>query len=578
MAKRIDLTGYQLDTVTIIKPSEYNKGYWIGKCSRCGNISEYRAYEITHDISKHCKICGDPRIERLEGKQFGEWTVLKYAGSRQWLCKCSCGEVRTVQSAMLRSGRSLSCGHNKIANIQGNESVEVISNSYKSYVGKTIYNWQILEHIDGKYFKCKCLKCNKTYNRDIASIIRGQSTQCKSCGALSNDDIIGSKINSWTVLKRDPNNLNNYICRSITRYTLINGLSKCCGMCNKTDSQVEIFNNKELLMRLIDELTNELGRKPTSYEVANKLSINYNSLNRKIAYDNDIKDLIDHNRSEIEDAIINIVKQYCNNYKLHDRTVLDGKELDIYIPDKKLAIEVNGSYWHSDNFKDSNYHQLKTLSCIKNGIKLIHIFDYEWWKNSDKLTNYIIEQLSNNKTIINGRDTSILEIDGTKANEFMEKYHLQGKCNSTINIALAYNGDIVSIMSFSKPRFNNEFQYEIIRLAFKNNTIINGGVEKLFSYFIRQYKPKSIVSYSNLSKFYGTVYTKLGFSGPDITKPNYMWVKPSNKSTLTRYQTMKHKLIEQGLGTEEETEDEIMENLGYYKVYDCGNYKYEYRT
>ena len=45
---------------------------------------------------------------------------------------------------------------------------------------------------------------------------------------------------------------------------------------------------------------------------------------------------------------------------------------------------------------------------------------------------------------------------------------------------------------------------------------------------------------------------------------------------LTRYQTQKHKLLEQGLGTSEQTEDEIMYGAGYIKVYDCGNLKLEW--
>ena len=45
---------------------------------------------------------------------------------------------------------------------------------------------------------------------------------------------------------------------------------------------------------------------------------------------------------------------------------------------------------------------------------------------------------------------------------------------------------------------------------------------------------------------------------------------------LSKYQIQKHKLIELNLGTEDQTETEIMESNDYYKVYDCGNLVLEY--
>ena len=45
---------------------------------------------------------------------------------------------------------------------------------------------------------------------------------------------------------------------------------------------------------------------------------------------------------------------------------------------------------------------------------------------------------------------------------------------------------------------------------------------------------------------------------------------------LPRYKTQKQKLLSKGFGTKEQTEDDIMESLGYYKVYDSGNLKLEW--
>ena len=97
--------------------------------------------------------------------------------------------------------------------------------------------------------------------------------------------------------------------------------------------------------------------------------------------------------------------------------------------------------------------------------------------------------------------------------------------------------------------------------------------------FIKEYKPISILTYVDISKFTGNSYTRLGFKPTKeepITEPNYVWVKEGTNNYLTRYQTQKHKLVREGLGTSEQTEDEIMRQLGYLRIYDSGNLKMEW--
>jgi hypothetical protein len=128
-------------------------------------------------------------------------------------------------------------------------------------------------------------------------------------------------------------------------------------------------------------------------------------------------------------------------------------------------------------------------------------------------------------------------------------------------------------MTFSKPRFDKEYQFEIIRSVWKSGYSVIGGSEKIFKSFITsKYNPKSILSYCNIAKFVGSSYSRLGFKLVSVTEPNYVWVKDNN--VISRYKTTKRELVEAGLGTENDTENAIMERLGYLKVYDCGNAKY----
>ena len=71
-------------------------------------------------------------------------------------------------------------------------------------------------------------------------------------------------------------------------------------------------------------------------------------------------------------------------------------------------------------------------------------------------------------------------------------------------------------MSFGKPRYNTEYEWELLRLCTKHDV-----AEKLFKYFVDNYSSNSIVSYCDLSKFEGQVYSKLGMNLVRESDPNY---------------------------------------------------------
>jgi hypothetical protein len=135
-------------------------------------------------------------------------------------------------------------------------------------------------------------------------------------------------------------------------------------------------------------------------------------------------------------------------------------------------------------------------------------------------------------------------------------------------------------MTLGDPRFDTNFEWEIIRECWLPDTLVIGGASKMFEYFKRNYNPLSVISYCDATKFTGSVYFNLGFKLDAVnpmTDPNYVWIKksiPNGFETLSRYQTQKKKLIARGLGVETQTETEIMENLGFVRVYNSGNLRF----
>lgn len=247
------------------------------------------------------------------------------------------------------------------------------------------------------------------------------------------------------------------------------------------------------------------------------------------------------------------------------RSIINPLELDMYLPDYKLAIEYDGIYYHSEQFKPEGYHIFKTLECEKQGIQLLHIFDIE---DIDIWKSIISGKLKKNIKIF-ARKCIVKELSFDETKIFLEENHLQGFCPAKYRYGLFYNGELVQVMTFGVPRFNKRYDFELLRLASKKFTSVVGGASKLLKFFRDSHKG-SIISYANRRFSTGGVYRKLGFTQLGRTDVNYFYT--GHNEVLTRYQCQKHKLkdILENFDPSK-TESENMRLNGYFKVFDCGN-------
>ena len=104
------------------------------------------------------------------------------------------------------------------------------------------------------------------------------------------------------------------------------------------------------------------------------------------------------------------------------------RQLDLYIPNIKLAIELNGVYWHSG---DKIRHLEKLNLCKENGIKLLQFWDYQWNEKNEMCKSIIRSNVGLNERIY-ARKCSIVELSSLEYKQFLEKNHLQGSVNSSI--------------------------------------------------------------------------------------------------------------------------------------------------
>jgi len=282
-----------------------------------------------------------------------------------------------------------------------------------------------------------------------------------------------------------------------------------------------------------------------------------------------------YNTSSYEKEIFNFLKEFLSSdILINDRNIIPPKELDIYIPDKKIAIEINGVRWHSDIFGINKfYHLNKLIICQKQNIQLIHIFEDEWLYKQNIVKARLKQILGCfDGQRIHARKCIIKEISPKIKNEFLEKYHLQGKDNSIVKLGAFYNNELVSVMTFSHGNISKGSKpekdiWELNRFCSNYNYHIPGIASKLLTYFKRNYSWKEIFSYADRRWSVGNVYEKLGFEFIRNTTINYWYTKGNER--IHRFNLRKRNDEPENI-----TEWELRKNEGYSRIWDCGNLKY----
>ena len=276
--------------------------------------------------------------------------------------------------------------------------------------------------------------------------------------------------------------------------------------------------------------------------------------------------------------LYNLIKENYDGEILQNvKNIINPYEIDIYLPDLKLGFEFNGVFLHSDKFKDNNYHLKKYNKGIDNGIKIITIWEDDWTLKREICTSFVINKIKKLNSIM-ARKTILREVDYLTSKSFLDNNHLQGDCKSSVRLGLYHSDELVSIMTFSKLRLplggkNEEGVYELTRFCNKLNTSVAGGASKLLKNFIEKKSPKEIQTYSDNLISNGDLYDKLGFEYTNTSTPGYWYV--INGVRNHRFNWRKSKLVKMGYDINK-TEEEIMMELGYFKIYNAGNKKWVY--
>jgi hypothetical protein len=473
--------------------------------------------------------------------------------------------IYLYQSGLMEVPNCLNC-NNKVKFIK-------FSKGYRKFCSKKCSAIFSHKNVNIKYKRIKkLLECNS--NKEM----REQMTK----SANKTKELFGSEKKKSIIEKRNATNIEKYGNINVSNVDYLN--------LNKSDKISKVLKNvfKE---KLISNIDNIIGYKyissdhedieifhedcNLSFKIKRYLFTQRKNLEKTICTICNTTE----NKSNFED---NVLKYIQSNYSglIKNNTMFEKKyEIDIYLPELKIGIECNGLYWHSEIYKEKNYHVDKMSFFKERDIRIINIWEDDWYLKDEIIKNRILYFLNkiNNKKF--ARKCVIKYTNNKISKEFLNKNHIQGSCLSEINIGLYDNEELISLMTFGKLRKNLgqkhiENNYELLRFCNKIGVSNVGAFSRLLNFFIKNNSPKKIISYCDASFNKGETYEAQKFKFIKQTIPNYFWVNKNECLRLNRWGFRKDILVKQGYD-KTKTEIEIMHERGYYRIFDCGSYLYE---
>lgn len=277
--------------------------------------------------------------------------------------------------------------------------------------------------------------------------------------------------------------------------------------------------------------------------------------NKKSSYEKEISEFL------TSMGVVNTVSDY---------SILSGKQLDIYCPEHKLAIEFNGLYWHSEVFKEKHYHLEKTEICESQGIQLVHIWEDEWVEKQEVVKSLLKAKLGIKTPASYARQHKVVWGNMSGLREFLDNHHIQGSVSSTHHLSLIdKSGVIQAVMLFTKRKDG----LELVRFASND---CHGAFSKLLSHFRRKFSGTKIYSFGDrcvVSRL-SNIYLSHGFVEEEVQKPDYKYHKPGTFMREHKFGFRKGSFARMGYDVEGKTESQLATEAGLVRIWNCGLIKY----
>lgn len=348
------------------------------------------------------------------------------------------------------------------------------------------------------------------------------------------------------------------------------------GLCKRIPKEKAADNSLEKGYRMIGEYSHSVQKMDFECKIHGPFTSTYNSIMGGHGCPS-----CGSRQGKTQQELFDFIASLAPNSLKNDRTTLKSPdtnrplELDILVPDKKLAIEYCGLYWHNEDSphpRGKNAHKLKHDLCKAQNIQLITIFEDEWLERESQIRTILKAKLGLLPKIY-GRKTKVVVLDRVTVNNFLNKNHLQGTCIHILALGLTLEGEIVACATLSKHHRQNRNEAVLSRVCFGDKAVL-GGTSKLLNALLveaRNMGFSDLVSWSDNRWSDGGVYQELGME-PFELPPDYSYVIPGSYKRASKQSCQKKHLLKKGaVGN---TEHEMAKSLGYSRIWDCGKVRW----
>lgn len=263
------------------------------------------------------------------------------------------------------------------------------------------------------------------------------------------------------------------------------------------------------------------------------------------------------------------VKVVSNSRKI----LKSGRELDLYIPEKNIAIEFNGLYWHSEEMiGDKNYHYNKWKECQQLGIQLITVWEDDWKFKKEIIKKSLTHKLNKSDQKVYARKTFYTETTMSEAKEFANNNHIQGFVHGSKYLSLKdkENNKTVALM-IVKEYSNGKLYLE--RYCTSQNVV--GGFTKLLKIVEQEFSGiEKIITFADHTISDGGLYENNGFEKESELKPDYSYLVNNKRKHKFNYRLKRFKNDPELIWEDGLTERQLAKLNNLKRIYDAGKTKF----
>jgi len=511
-----------------VAPRSNKKFSWV--CD-CGRETTATVQDVSTGHAKSCGRCG--LYGRTAPVSAADMTTRKFGNLRMknpdeivpgshrkvvWMCDCGKDKAIDINSVVL--GYSKTCGHCN--------DISAAEMSVRKFGRLKLKNPVDTSPGAGKKVVWLC-DCGAETSAMIAHVMSGHTSSCGNCGTTMK---INYDINKCDIRKLrtpiTPDQLPDWCPVALETIQNVNNPFRAqCRLCGK-----------------------EYGPRWSGVRLGNSLTCGC------------VTSRVSSGQKEISDFFLGLGHENALEYPINKM------RYDIFVPSVSLVIEYAGLKWHS--YPDSKFRDLaKRRNALENGVRHVMIFEDEWTHGRPKMENFFrnILHISSAKSL-RPSGCKIQLVDAKVADPFYDKFHYIGACKAKINYGVFLESELVACCSFKRPTRQSKHDWELVRMAACPDSRVHGVWSKILKRFVSEFKPASVVSFSDNRLFDGKVYEKIGFEFDGDVKPSRYWWKNKHRFHQSAMRKPRGETM---------TETELRKSQGYSEIWDLGKKRWVFQ-